>query len=738
MTDAPPKTPAFRLYRKYLSKLRPYSFPIGVGIASDLYATFLAMIPPLFSILLFDYAYPGRDLRLLTWVVAAGLVLYFINFFFSSINDYMNVFVDEKISTSLSLDMFRKIMHLPLLSPASKNVGDTTVRILEDADLTAGMLLNAPQALLINLANLGLFLVISLMLNPYVTLLSLASIPFYLLETEFFSGRLSELREETQKNRSETYDGLQERLLSLRTVKAFCREDHEALRFKIYLDRRIKLNIKQKIIGIISAFSNSFTLQIWSTFVAWYMGYQVVHGHLTLGQLLALSAYLPQIAGPIHELANLYTNFRVGMVSLRRVDEILSLPSEWDEAFAKEPLALERGKIDVQSLSFRYDELSQTLRKITFEVPEGSSLALVGGSGAGKSTIINLLLRFYDPSEGMIYFDGQTVGRAQIDALRGRMGAVFQEISLFAGTIRENILYGNPSASDEEMREAAQMAAAHDFIDALPLKYDSPVEHFGQNFSGGQRQRLAIARALAMKPKILVLDEASSALDAESEFLIQETIHRCKGKMTVVIVAHRFSSIKGVDKIVVLDRGTVAESGTFPQLMAKKGVFFTLYQLQMGGFQEFQQRMETEFARYQRYRQDLSVILLDVSNYDQLAQNEKAGRLARLMEELNLFLRKNLRIMDFCCVFRERELLIGLPETNFQNSVRLARRLRQKIAEQVFEVDEKGFKLDVVPKVASCREDFVRYPDELIEKAEEAPTDEGMADPDQTIREEKS
>lgn len=733
MTSKAPKTPAFRLYWKYLSRLRPYAFPIGVGIASDLYATFLAMIPPLFSILLFDYAYPGRDLKLLTTVVIAGLVLYFINFFFSSINDYMNIFVDEKLSTSFATDMFRRIMHLPIASPPLKNIGDSTVRVLEDSDLSAGMLLNAPQALLINVANLALFLYISLNLNPYVTLLSLASIPFYLLETEFFSGRLSELREETQKNRSETYDGLQERLLSIRTVKAFCREEHEVGRFKVYLDRRIKLNIKQKIIGIISAFSNSFTLQIWSTFVAWYMGYQVVEGRLTLGQLVALSAYLPQIAGPIHELANLYTNFRVGLVSLRRVDEILDMPSERDEASQQE-LAIDKGRIEADKVTFRYEPLSEIIRGVSFDVPAGTSMAIVGGSGAGKSTLINLLLKFYDPTAGMITFDGQTVGRTQIDALRGRIGVVFQEISLFAGTIRENLLYGNPNASEADMIEAAQMAAAHDFIEALPLKYDSPVEHFGHNFSGGQRQRLAIARALAMKPKILVLDEAASALDAESEFLIQETIHRCKGKMTVVIVAHRFSSIKGVDKIVVLDRGAIAESGTFSELMAQKGVFFTLYQLQMGGFQEFHQRLETEFARYQRYKQDLALILLEVNNYDQLAQSEKSGRMARLMEELNLFLRKNLRIMDFSCVFRERDLIIGLPETDFQNSVRLARRLRQKIADESFELEDKSFRLEVTPRVASCREHFVQYPDELIEKAEEMPPDEAHDDPDQTLR----
>lgn len=730
-----PRTPSFKIYLKYLRQLRSYAFPISVGIVSDLAATFLGMLPPLFSILIFDYAYPQRDMSLLTLAILVGLAVYFINFVFSSINDYMNMFVDAKLGMSLSTDLFRKVAHLPVSSPVTRNIGDATVRILDDSDISAGLLLNAPQALLISGANLTLFLLISLSIDPYVTLLSLASIPFYLVETKFFSGHLSQLREETQRNRSDTYDGLQERLLSLRTVKAFGREDHEVGRFKIYLDRRMKLDIKQNIIGIVSSFSNSITLQIWSTFVAWYMGYEVIQGRLSLGQLIALSAYLPQIAGPIHELADLYTNIRVGMVSLRRVDEVMSLPSEKVEE--EEEMPLPQGKIEALHVAFHYDPMSPVLKDVSFEVPAGSSLAVVGGSGAGKSTLINLLLQFYQPSAGAIHMDGRKVSRMHIRSLRQKIGIVFQEISLFAGTIRENILYGVPGASEDDMVAASQMAAAHDFIVTLPQGYDSPVEHFGQNFSGGQRQRLAIARALATKPRILILDEAASALDAESEFLIQEMMHRCRGKVTTLIVAHRFSSIKGVDKIIVLDRGSIAESGTFSELMAKKGVFFTLYQLQMGGFQEFQQRLEVEFARYQRYKQDLSLILLEASNYEELSRQNKSGRLARLMEELNFFVQKNLRVMDFSCVFRDRHLVVGMPEIGYAAAVQLARRLAGQVKAHQFQVDETPFTIAVRAKVASCKEHFIQFAEQLIERAEESEFDPSPPenDPEQTLRE---
>lgn len=714
-------TSAVPLYARYFRRLLGYRFPLAVGILSDLFSTFLTMLPPLLSILIFDYAYPGKDHRLLVGAILVGLGIYFINFFFSSGNDYINVHIDQKLSADLAADMFRKTLRLPLSVQARRNVGDLTVRTLEDTDFAAGMILNTPQVLTIDLATLGLFLVISLAIDPYVTLLSLVSIPIYLWETHFFTGQLEGLQQETQTNRAETVDSLQERLLNLRTIKAFGKEREEERVVGNLLHRRRRLSIKQKVISLVSEFSNSITLKIWSAFVTGYMGFEVIRGRLSIGELIALGAYLPQLADPIHSLANLYTNFRVGMVSLRRVDEILSLPEETTSA-PEGPEVMRDGHVRLQSVSFAYEPLSPVLQGISLNVPPRSTLAIVGPSGAGKSTLVNLLLRLHDPTAGMILVDGQEVGFLQLAALRSQIGVVFQEISLFAGTIRENIVYGRREATDKEVAEAAQLAAAHDFILRFSKGYDAPVERFGQNLSGGQKQRIALARALLMKPKILILDEAASALDAESEFLIQETVRRCRERMTVILVANRFSSVKGMDQIIVLDEGRLVEKGTFSELLARKGLFFTLYQLQTGGFEEFCQRLEIEFARIQRYRQDLSLILLQIGEISRLARAEKAGRIARLMEEVNLFVRRHLRIMDFSVVFKEDAILIGLPETSADDARNFALRVQQRISAQALEIDGKKFQLTASARVCSGQDEKVRYAEELIERVERMPT----------------
>lgn len=710
---------AVSLYVKYFRRVRYYLFPLIVELLTDTFSTALSMIPPLFSILIFDHAYPQRDLSLLTRTILAGLFLYFVGFIFSSITDYIHTYIDQRITTSISSDIFKKVLHLPYSSRLKRSSGDLTVRIQDDADLAAGMILNTPQVIINNCVTFALFLYISLKINPSVTFLSLASIPFYILETHFYSGRLEQLQIDRQNNNSETLDHLQERLINTRTIKSFGREDYEAGEFDKKLFRRRHLSLKQNVISIISTFSNSITLQLWSTFVTWYMGYEIVQGRLSIGQLIALTSYLPRVAGPIDSLITLYGNLRVGMVSLKRVDEILEFPDEEDGSEGQD-LKLLQGGVSFKNLAFAYDPQNPILKDLSFEIKENTSVAIVGVSGSGKSTLINLLLRFLKPTKGIIYLDGHSLSTLRLKSFRRQVSVVFQEASLFAGTIRQNILYGNPGATEKEIQEAAYLAAAHEFIVHLPQGYDTVVERFGQNLSGGQRQRITIARALLMNPKILILDEASSALDAESEFLIQETINRCRERMTIIVVAHRFSSIKGSNQIVVLNQGVVVEKGTFAELIAKKGYFFTLYQLQSGGFQEFQQRLEVEFARYERYKQDISLLILRITNYHQYTSCAEPAQLARLMESVNLFIRNKLRVMDFSSVFRDHQIVIALPQTSAEASKTFGIRIRNQLATNPFEVERNFFHLMADVRVSSCELDKIQYAEELIERAEEA------------------
>lgn len=715
-----PMRSSLEIYLKYLRRIRNYIFPMSVGVGADFFATFLAMIPPLFLILIFDYAYPQRNLNLLTGTIIAGLIIYFVNFFLSSMNDYINAYIDQKVGTSLAADLFQKIMVLHHPAQMAHNIGDLSVRALEDSDISSGLIVNSLQVVVINLISLLLFLIISLAINPYVTILSLASIPVYLLETHFYSGRLENLRREVQVNRAETLNTLQERLMNLRTIKAFGQEENESRQFGTFMGRRLHLHVKQKVISIITVFSNSITLRLWAVFVTWYMGFEVIRGRLSIGEVVALGTYITQLAGPIKSLSDFYTDFRTGMVSLRRVDDILSLPAEDKTPDDREypDIDLKGGNIQLKEVFFQYNPLSLVLKGISFDIKPRSSIAIVGESGAGKSTLINLLLRFYDPSRGMIFIDGYDVSKILLKALRRQIGVVFQEISLFAGSIRKNITYGHPNCSEADMIEAARMAVAHDFIMSLPQGYDTPVERFGQNLSGGQRQRIAIARALVTKPKILILDEAASALDAESEFLLQETVRRCSKQMTVILVAHHLSQLKGVDRIVVLDEGQIAETGTFNELITQKGIFFNLYQLQTGGFQEFQQRLQIEFARHMRYRQDLSLLVLSVREYNDYAKCEEVAWLTRWMQAICLNLRKNMRVMDFSATFKDSKIVIGLPHTSLDAAERMGKRMREYLAAEEVSVDRKKLRATVVVQATSCKNRTIEFAEQLIEEAE--------------------
>jgi ATP-binding cassette, subfamily B, putative efflux pump len=676
-----------RLFYQYSAYLRPYIFPLTVAIISDLFAIILEMIPPLLTILIFDYAYPQKDLFLFTGVVAAGLAIYFVSFFFDSANNYNNVYIGQKIYYSLASKLFAKITRLPILSQMRYKTGDLIVRTLEDADLACGIVLNAFSALIINLVRLTVFIFIVISIDPLISLLALASIPFYLIETHFFSGRLEKLQENCQQMESTIHQELQEKLSNLKTIKAFSNEHRESKKINGFLLRRVKLNIKEEIISIISEFTNSITLQVWSVFIAWILGYQVIAGNVSVGQAVAMGLYLPLMQEPIQQLGDLYTSFKVGLVSTRRVDEIISLKDEIN-ADPEEDNSIDfikKGEICLENVSFQYSHKKNIISNMDLTIPPKSSLAIVGESGSGKSTIFNLLVRFYNPTQGMILIDGQNIVQVHLRPLRTQIGVVFQEISLFGGTISENIKYGRPCASHDEMLEAARQSGIHDFITSLPKAYDTELAHLGQNLSGGQRQRIAIARALLLNPKIIILDEATSALDAESEFIIQDTLHRCKEKKTVVFVAHRLHSVKAFDQIIVLDQGVIVEKGTFKELMDRKGTFFTLYNLQQGGLEEFLQRMDMELQRHYRYEQNFSLALFEIENSGKDASKIPAQDFAQIMKEIDLIVKKEIRVMDFSSVFAENKIVVGMPEVDEGGAQIFAERMAHILRKYHFE-----------------------------------------------------
>jgi subfamily B ATP-binding cassette protein MsbA len=424
-----------------------------------------------------------------------------------------------------------------------------------------------------------------LVMNWQLTLIIFAIIPPIILVGVVFGRRLQRLATAAQDRIADTTVTLEEMLSGIRVVKSFAREAFEKGRFQqdveaAYQTAMQRVRVRSVFIPLIS-FLGFGAL----TFLLWYGGRQVIAGTLTPGELVAFLFYMMMVAGPLGEFAGLYARVREALGAGRRLFEILDAESEpLETPDAVVPSALS-GRVRFEDVSFGYQPDQPILKSICLEVQPGEMIAIVGPSGVGKTTLVNLLPRFYDATVGAIEIDGVDLRRYNLRALREQMGLVPQETFLFGGTVRENIAYGRMDASSADLEAAARAANAHDFIQAFPDGYETLVGEKGVKLSMGQRQRIAIARMLLKDPRILILDEATSSLDSESERLVQEALERLTRGRTSFVIAHRLSTIQRADRIVVLQNGQIVELGSHAELLAKGGVYEHLWSLQFADFE---------------------------------------------------------------------------------------------------------------------------------------------------------
>ena len=568
-------------FRKILKYARPYTKSLVFAFICLTLTSLVNLVLPLIVRNMINAVVILKDSQILDGLAWDLFFIIILQAVFAVTHNYVFGFVGHRMTTDFRIEFFSHIQSLSLRFFQERRLGEILSRMNNDISVIQNALVSIPIALLRQSITLIGAMAIILYLNWKLTGLILLILPPLMIFARVFGKRLRLFSEKLQDQVAQAVVVLEEVASSIKIVKSFTRENYERERFKKEIETAFERAVdKLKISSFFGPFILSLTFMV-SAVLIWYGGYQVMSGATTPGELAAFFLYALIVAGPIGTFVRLYTQIQEASGAIRRVYEILDTAPAI--ANPENPIFLENitGRIQFENVSFGYRQELEILHNINFDVRPGQTVALVGPSGAGKSTVIKLLHRFFDASQGSIRLDEHDIRSLDRKSFLSQIALVPQETLLFGGTVKENILYGKLDATDQELEDAAKKANAHDFIVGLENGYETIVGEKGAKLSGGERQRIAIARAILKNPKILVLDEATSSLDNCSEALIQEAVEKLMEGRTTFIVAHRLSTIHKADQIIVLEKGRVVETGQHEELMNNKNLYYNLYKLKM-------------------------------------------------------------------------------------------------------------------------------------------------------------
>ena len=571
---------------RFLALTKPQRWPIILGIVLILVATLLALPAPWILKLIIDEAVPNKDMRQMVLLLTAFTGLFILRAWLTLVRNRILQFAAMRIVCDLRIKLFEHLQSLSLRYFDTNQTGRTIARISQDTGevygLTNGFLINIIADTVTVLCVLGFLYWIEWHLALAVT----AVLPFFVFNYLHHRKKMKQESRVHRDNWDKVMGFLNERVAAARVVKSFAKEPEEIASFAggINADyfnysrivmRNTKLAVVAELLGSLGALV-----------VLGYGGWLVMQGDMQIGTLVAFNAYITFIFPPIVRFADLNNIFQRAHTSLENIFSMLDTKPEVADRPGAPALPVLRGEVEFRDVCFDYDReppgkgRPRTLTNVGFQIPAGKIVALVGPSGSGKSTIINLIARFYDVASGEVRVDGHDIRAVTTESLRKQIGIVLQESVLFSGTLEDNIKYGRPDATKEQILDAAVAANAHEFIVNLPDGYNTVVGERGAKLSGGQRQRIAIARAILKDPRILIFDEATSALDTQSERLIQQAMDRLMKGRTCFVIAHRLSTIQNADMIIVMEQGRLAEMGTHADLLSKGGLYAHLHALQ--------------------------------------------------------------------------------------------------------------------------------------------------------------
>lgn len=568
------------LYLRILSYIKPYMHRLIFAMFCTIMAAAGNLYIPWIIKDMIDEVLADKNGTMLNWIAASIIAIFVVRGLFWYGQNYLMSYVGQSVIIDIRAAVFKKLQRLSVSFYDKNKTGTIMSYVTNDVNaLQSAMVENTIEMITEGFILIG-SVVAMIYLDWRLTLFTVCTFPVVLWFMEFFGKKIRKTGGRIQECTADITSVLQESVASARVIKSFVREDYEVDRFDVENRANFRANMKNAQLMATLTPVVELVAAIGVTMIIWYGGNNVINGTITAGSLVAFLTYAVNISNPIKRLTRVIGNIQKALAAAQRVFMIIDMPEEIAESRDAKQLPEVSGKVEFQNISFAYDDKGNVITDLSFSVKPGEVIAIVGPSGAGKSTIANLLPRFYDVNKGDIKIDGHSVREVTLDSLREQVGIVPQETMLFNGSVYNNILYGRLDATKEEIEAAAKAANAHDFIMQLTDGYETKLGDRGVNLSGGQRQRIAIARAILKNPRILILDEATSALDTESERVVQEALDRLMVGRTSFVIAHRLSTVKNADKILVLEKGNLVESGTHDELLALDGLYAHLYKIQ--------------------------------------------------------------------------------------------------------------------------------------------------------------